>query len=178
MKSLAIALLTSLLGASSAAAQLPRAPAELDRLDFLLGEWEGGGWMEYAQGQRGEFKGTERVERRLGDRLVVLERSLTAWMGPRRGDVPVHEALGVFSWDPRSSGFVFRIWTARGDGGTSPAEVEDGRITWGYEDPRQGTIRYTITLTPEGAWHEVGDASRDGGETWHRFFEMTLAKRR
>lgn len=98
-------------------------------------------------------------------------------MGPERGDVPVHEALGIFSWDPRAEAYTFRTYTARGGNGDAHrAELDDGRVAWSYEDPSIGTVRYTITVTPDGTWHEIGDASADGGATWHRFFEMTLRR--
>lgn len=167
-----------LLLSAPAAAQLPLAPAELERLAFLEGEWEGEGWMEYAPGQRGEFRGTERVERRMGGRLVVVEGAFTARMGPDQDVVPVHHALGVFSYDAAADRFVFRAYTAQGANGEAhDAEVGVNEVVWGYEDPRFGTVRYTISLTPQGEWHEVGHASRDGGATWHRFFEMTLQRR-
>lgn len=164
-------------GAVPAGAQLPPVPEEMGRLDFLVGDWEGEGWMEVAPGQRAGFTGTERVEHRMGGRVVVVEGAFTVRMGPERGEVPVHQALGVFSWDPEADGFTFRTWTARGGHGEAhPAEITDGRIVWGYEDPRMGTVRYTITLTPDGAWHEIGEASSDDGVSWHQFFEMTLAR--
>jgi hypothetical protein len=152
---------------------------ELDRLEWLVGEWEGTGWMEYTPGQRAEFRGTERVERRMGGRLVVVEGRFTAWMGPEAGEVPVHEAVGIFEFDPRAGQFRFRTYTGFGPeaGGLHAAEVSDGRVVWGYEDPRHGTVRYTITRTDGDEWVEVGDASRDGGGTWHRFFEMRLRRR-
>jgi hypothetical protein len=154
-------------------------PESLDRLDWLVGEWEGAGWMEYSPGQRAEFRGTERVERRMGGRLVVVEGRFTAFMGPEAGDVPVHEALGIFDFDPRDDRFRFRTYTAFGPeaGGLYDAEVSEGRVVWGYDDPRLGTVRYTITRTDADQWLEVGDASRDGGATWHRFFEMRLGRR-
>lgn len=158
---------------------LPAAPPEMDRLGWLVGEWEGSGWSEYAPGQRAEFRGTERVERRMGGRLVVVEGRFTAQVGASAGEVPVHEALGLFQYDPGSDRFRFRTYTAFGAdvGGLHDAEVSEGRVVWGYEDPRLGTVRYTITRTDADEWYEVGDASRDSGETWRRFFEMRLARR-
>lgn len=154
---------------------LPAAPAEMEALAWLEGEWQGSGWLEYAPGQRGEFAGTERVESRMGGRLLVVEGEFSAWMGPEAGDVPVHQALGVMSYDPSSGRYLFRTYTARGGhGDAATAEVADGRIVWGYDDPAMGRVRYTITRTDDGAWHEVGHASRDDGESWHHFFEMTL----
>jgi hypothetical protein len=173
----AMALLGVLLAPAPVRAQLPPAPEAIDRLGFLVGEWEGTGWMEYAPGQRAGFRGTERVERRMGGRLVVVEGDFTAWMGPERGDVPVHQALGIFSYDPRRDGIVFRTYTAHWPGGDAHGvQVEENRLVWGYEDPRFGTVRFTITVTPGGEWHEVGHASRDGGATWHPFMEMSLRR--
>lgn len=168
-------------GPSGAAAQgaqgLPPAPVEMEAVAWLAGDWEGSGWIEYSPGQRAEFTGRERVERRMGGRLVVVEGEFTAWMGPRAGNVPVHQALGVISYDERGDRYQFRTYTARGGrGGARPMEVGAGRLVWGYDDPAMGRVRYTITRTEAGAWHEVGHASGDDGETWHHFFEMTLQR--
>lgn len=155
---------------------LPAVAPEMAALDWLEGAWSGEGWIEQAPGQRGEFRGTEVVEKRMGGRVVVVEGSFTAYMGPELGHVPVHQALGVLSWDASSGAHLFRTYTARGGTGEgNEAEVTDGRIVWGYDDPRMGTVRYTITRTPEGHWREVGHATRDG-ETWHQFFEMELRR--
>jgi hypothetical protein len=156
---------------------LPPVPAEMGALGWLVGAWEGSGWIEEG-GRRGEFRGTERVERRMGGRVLVVEGSFTADMGPERGEVPVHQALGVISWDGRAGHHVMRTYTARGGQGEAhEAAVSEGRIVWGYDDPRMGRVRYTLTRTGEGAWREVGHASSDGGETWHQFFEMELRRR-
>lgn len=156
---------------------LPPVPPEMEAVAWLEGEWTGSGWMEYSPGRRSEFEGTERVESRMGGRVLVVEGQFTAWMGPEAGDVPVHQALGVISYDARNDRFLFRTYTARGGNGEAhTAEVTEGRIVWGYDDPRMGQVRYTITHTEDGAWHEVGHASRDGGESWHKFFEMRLER--
>lgn len=171
-----VVLLTAV--ATPAVCQLPPVPAAMDRLDFLVGEWEGSGWMEWGPGQRAEFSGSEVVERRMGGRLVVVEGSFTAVLGPPGTEpTPVHQAFGVFSRGPADEGLVFRTYTARGGNGEAhEVEVGDERIEWGYEGPR-GLNRYTITLTESGAWHEVGHVSTDGGATWEQFFEMTLQPR-
>jgi hypothetical protein len=179
MRGICVAVVVSVLGGAPVAGQvLPEVPAALDRLDWLVGEWEGEGWMEYVAGQRGTFRGQERVERRMGGRLVVVEGSFATEI-PGAGEVPVHQAFGIFQYDPASDRFRFRTYTALGPGvgGLHDAEVGEGRVVWGYEDPRLGTVRYTLTRTEADEWLEVGDASRDGGATWRRFFEMRLARR-
>ena len=163
---------------SPASAQgLPPVPQEMATLAWLEGEWTGSARMEYSPGQLGEFEGSERVEWRMGGRVLVVEARFTAWMGPEAGDVPVHEALGVISYDAQNERFLFRTYTARGGNGEAHvAEVTEGKVVWGYDDPRMGRVRYTISRTDDGTWHEVGHASRDGGESWHEFFEMRLRR--
>jgi hypothetical protein len=173
-----LALCVSWLDVATAAAQLPPVPSAMERLDFLLGDWEGAGWMEYAPGQRGEFRGTERVERRMGGRVVVIEGSFTAWMGPDLGDRPVHQALGIVSWDAAAQRFAFRTYTAAGSGGDAKnVEVDGDGMVWGYDDPNFGEVRFTIALTPDGRWHEVGHVSQDGGADWRQVLELTLVRR-
>jgi hypothetical protein len=165
-------------GGATVHAQLPPVPPSMAALDFMVGEWEGSGWIEYAPGQRGEFSGRERVERRMGGRVLLVEGDFTSWMGPQQGHVPVHQALGVLSWDPAAAGFTFRAYTAQqSDAGAWRATVDGRRLVWGYEDPSFGVVRFTIEVDDDGTWHEHGVVSADGGETWRRFFEMTLRPR-
>ena len=45
----------------------------MKKLDFLVGEWKGEGWMEFVPGQRRTFRGTEVVQSKLGGLLVTIE---------------------------------------------------------------------------------------------------------
>lgn len=163
--------------APGAAQGLPPIPAAIEPLDWLVGEWEGSGWTTLGPVGRSEFKGTEVVERRMGGRLIVVEGEFTAWMGPELGDRPVHQALGIFGYDPVGDRLTFRTYTASGAGGEARAEVrENGGVVWGYEDAQTGKVRYTITRTPADEWHEIGEQSSDG-VSWTRFLEMTFTRR-
>lgn len=171
------AVLLAAAATTAALAQPPEPPSlePMQRLGFLVGTWEGEGWFEFEPGRRATFASREVVEARLGGRVLVVEGLHRAPMPGRPEPVPVHHALGVFSHD-EEEGYRFHTWLANGHGGEHAARLEDGALIWGYDDPRRGTVRYTITLSEAGEWVEVGDASRDG-ETWHRFFEMRLGKR-
>ncbi|HSH44336.1 MAG TPA: hypothetical protein VK966_00635 [Longimicrobiales bacterium] len=156
-------------GSGPADGFLPPVPAEMEAVSWLEGEWEGEGWMERG-GRRMEFQGGEKVERRMGGRLLVVEGDFAIEAGDRR--IPVHQALGIISWAP-DAGYTFRTYTARGGGGEAHgAAVSDGRVVWGFESPDGSRIRYTITRTAEGLWLEEGHVS-SGGD-WRQFFEMTL----
>lgn len=171
------ALLTAGWPVHAAAQVLPPVPAQIDALAWMVGEWEGEGWTTEGPGERNEFRGTEVVERRMGGRLVVVEGAFSAWMGPDMGHRPVHQALGIFSYDRAAGRLAFRTYTAAGAGGEASAEVrEDGALVWGFGDPGAGQVRYTLTRTPADEWHEIGERTTDG-ERWTRFFEMTLRRR-
>jgi hypothetical protein len=173
----ALALATAAALAPAARTQMPEPPslAPMQALDFLVGTWEGGGWMEYAPGQKVTFTSREVVEPRLGGRVLVVEGTHHAPMPGAPEPVVVHHALGVLS-HAEADGYRFRTWLANGHGGDFAARLDDGAVVWGYDDPRRGEVRYTIRLDDAGRWAEVGDARRDGGD-WHRFFEMTLTKK-
>jgi hypothetical protein len=59
----------------SPALSLARAPAAqrdaMKKLDFLVVEWKGEGWMEFAPGQRRTIRGTEIVQRKLDGQLMT-----------------------------------------------------------------------------------------------------------
>lgn len=156
------------------------APSEqveaMKKLDFLVGHWEGDGWIQRGPDQRFEFRGTEIVEHRL-DGLVVLVEGLHKTVIPETNEERViHHAFGVFSYDAESGGYRFRTHLTSGRGGDFEAHMEGDALIWGMENPQAGTIRYTIHLNEDGDWFEIGEASRDDGETWFQFFEMTLKR--
>jgi hypothetical protein len=88
----------------------------------------------------------------------------------------IHQALALLSYDPESRTYQ---WSAhRGDGKAlmTTAEIRGDAFVWGFEAP-WGRTRFTIRETSEGEWHEVGELTRDGGETWMKILEMTLQRR-
>ena len=48
---------------------------EMRKLSFLVGQWEGTGYFEYAPGQRRIFTETEDVQMKLGGLILVFEGS-------------------------------------------------------------------------------------------------------
>jgi hypothetical protein len=157
-----------------AAAQTPSAPSELQKLDFLLGEWQGEGWIEFGPGQRHTARQTETVQRKAGGALFLIEG-----LGlERRGDqdVPVHQAFAVVSYDSQAKRPRLRAWRAGGEEVTCEPELGERSLSWGFTDGRSGMqIKFTIKLNEAGQWVEVGESSRDG-KSWRQFMEMKLQK--
>jgi hypothetical protein len=156
---------------------LAQAPAVAQRdamkkLDFLVGEWKGEGWMEFAPGQRRRFRGTEIVQRKLDGLLLTIEGVHRSQAGGAAREVVVHQAFTVLSYDEKAKRYRFQAYTARGNEDTE-AKVADKQLVWGMTVPQFGKVRYTITRDDQGRWFEVGEVAQDG-KAWRKFFEMAL----
>jgi hypothetical protein len=147
----------------------------MKKLDFLVGEWKGEGWMEFAPGQRRSFKGTEVGQSKLDGLLLTIEGLHRGQLGGKGEEVTVHNAFAVVSYDDNAKRYRFQAHTARGNHEDAEARVTDGQLVWGMKVPQFGEVRYTIRLDDKGRWFEVGEVSQDGKE-WRKYFEMTLER--
>ncbi len=168
---LAIALLTV-----SPAALLAQAPAsgqrsEMKKLEWLAGNWKGAGWIQMGPQGRKEFTQTEAIQVKLGGLVLIIEGE-----GKSKEDgSSVHTALAFVSYDEGAKTFRWRAFTADGRQTDTVAEVGTNTLEWGLEIPQRGRMRYTIKRNEKGEWCEVGEMTRDG-QTWQKFFEMTLQR--
>jgi hypothetical protein len=146
----------------------------MKKVDFLVGQWKGEGWMEFAPDQRRTFKGTEVVQSKLDGLLLTVEGLHRGKVGDKE-DVVVHNAFGLLSYDDKGKRYRFQAFTGRGDFEDTEAKVTEKEMVWGMKIPQFGDVRFTVKLDDKGRWFEVGEVSQDGKE-WRKFFEMTLAK--
>jgi len=164
-------------------AQAPQQPSpstqatQMKKLDFLIGKWQGSGYVEYVPGQRGTFTETENIEAKLGGLVDVVEGTGTSKM-QNGAEAVTHSALAIVSYDESASAFRWQAYSAAN--GTAQyietqATVGDKTLEWGYQESRAGSFRFTIKLDEKGQWSEIGEVSHDG-KIWQKFFEMTLQK--
>jgi hypothetical protein len=160
-------------------AQVPTAPEKhvsaMASLSFLLGRWEGGGAIEPAPGQRYAFTSLEEVRMHVDGLVMSIEGIHFASVpGDQRGP-KVHHAFATIRFDAARGDYA--MTATRLDGATIEARgrVQDGTFVWGFQDPRAGHLRYTIRLSPDQRWSEIGERSSDG-VAWTKYFEMTLGK--
>jgi hypothetical protein len=170
---IAMAALAALLVSNPAAAQ-GAAPNPLDRLDFLMGSWSGTGVMTRGP-QRSEAQVTERAERVAGGGAVTLHGLGTIQPSGESAPRTVHDAYAVIWYDAALARYEMFAIRAGGVPIRTQPTVEENRLVWGFDDPRAGHIRFTVTRTPAGEWQEVGERSADGAD-WTSFFEMTLRR--
>ncbi len=177
MRSIAVAfvLLGSLTSALGAQEPLSFPLVAMEKLSFLVGEWEGEGWIQYEGSERIPFKATERVESRLGGLVLLLEGTRTGHVPGREGEVTLLHAFGVLSFDGPGNRYLMRAIRQDGSHVDGFFEFDGDFVQWGYDDPQLGALRSTVRLNESGQWYGVGDISRD--ETnWHRLYEVTLNK--
>ena len=150
---------------------------EMRKLDWWLGEWSGPASIQMGPGKPQQVLQTERVQSKLGGRVLLVEGLGKRKMDDGSAGEVVHDALAVVSYDEKAGKYVFDAWTARDGHVDAWLEVgEKQTATWGFDTPQGGRIRYSIRLTEAGEWNEIGEFSRDGNQ-WMKFFEMTLKKR-
>lgn len=176
MKTMFGAIVILIAATAAADAQQKQAAAvreAMDRLSFLAGSWKGTGSIQFGPNRRETAQISETGTLKLNKSVFLIEGRGTATAGGR--EIVVHSALGIISYDAAAKKYRMRTYRAGGEQLDPDIEVSDGKIVWSFESPRGGTIRFTLTVK-DGVWTEIGEASRDKGKTWYRFFEMKLKK--
>lgn len=155
-------------------AQSPARPAagEMKKLDFLVGRWQGEGWIMLGPNQRHTFSQTEDVQRKAGGTVLIVE-GLGKSADTSNAGATIHSAFAVVSYDQDAKVFRWRAFRADGSSVDTEAKVSGNMLVWGFRDARGVGIRFTVKLNEKGQWHEVGEMTRDG-QRWIKFFEMTL----
>jgi hypothetical protein len=152
----------------------PSRRVEMRKLDFLVGQWRGEGWIEYGP-QRRTFRQTESVEVKVEGEILVMDGLGKGKVPGKDEEVTVHSAFAVVSYDEKAKVFRWRAYRVGGNWIDTEAKVGDNRLEWGYHEERAGDIRFTILKNEKGQWVESGAISGDG-KTWRQFFEMTLER--
>jgi hypothetical protein len=128
--------------------------------------------MAFGPGQHQDSHVVEHAEYKLGGAVLVLEGVGRAGESGR----VVHNAFGIISYDRRKGDYTMRAYRADGQYVDAWIKPDGNGLTWGFDIPGMGSMRYTMTINAQGQWHEIGEMSRDKGATWNQFFEMTLDK--
>lgn len=150
------------------ALQQPALTGPIKEAGFLVGTWEGEGFMMTQDG-RHEATVREVITPKAGGTVLSLEG-----LGKDKATgAVVHDAFGVLFYDQQAKAYRMRSFVSSGQGGEFPATIKDGVIVWTLSGGGR-EVRYTIQLDEQGRWHEIGEYKT--GDAWTKFFEMTLKK--
>ncbi|WP_347175525.1 hypothetical protein [Polaribacter uvawellassae] len=156
-----ITLLISTLGFSQTSETDSISKAKIKKLDFMVGNWKGTGWMMGRNG-KSEFEQTERIEFKLDSTAVLIEGK-----GISKGKI-VHNALAILTYDKTNDNYIFRSYLPSGMNAEFKAEIIENKLYWYPND----NVRYIIWQNEKGQWYETGEYKRENA--WSQFFEMTL----
>jgi hypothetical protein len=159
----------------------PSVPAQMEQLGFLVGLWEGAGWVWAGPDERSSCDVTMDVEALLGGAVLVVQlRTASDTEGACRSLVQ-GEALRVINYDQWSKSYRVRSFMANGQNTDWEVEVDGGVLTCWYDDVRAGRTRFTLEQTPKGDLREFGDAknaiSPPDEEHWMPHHEFVLKRR-
>ncbi|HEX9828005.1 MAG TPA: hypothetical protein VGA80_15505 [Flavobacteriaceae bacterium] len=176
MKKLLYTLFFVLVGTLMAQAQDEAISNEnpLDKLKFIIGEWEGEGWMMTQTGKQ-STKIKETASCKAGGTVLVLEGLGTKLDTITNEEKVVHDAFGVIYLDPRTNTLALHAYK---DGYVNESNIEfinDKKIRWFLDIPNGSKIRFTADYSTENKWVEIGEFSRDGSN-WVQFLGMELTK--
>lgn len=144
--------------ASAPAQTTPPAPAELRKLDFLVGEWKGKGWMFDARGGRAaEMSQSVKVRRaddgsslRVKDVRTMKTPNVAPGGSPSYSSAPTDatvyydDAAGLFRW-------------RRDKDRRNPSELKiigPQTVRWEQRSETMA-LRVTVRVTEAGEWHET-----------------------
>ena len=147
---------------------LSHAQSGMEKMEPMVGIWQGDGWFMDQSGARLEFTQEEEITRELGNSALLIKGK-----GTSNGRI-VHNAMAIVMYDSATSTFNFHSFLADGRKlDTQIEELGNGKYEWGFETPR-GQIKYSIEINDD-KWYEKGEFSPDGSN-WFPFIEFNLTK--
>jgi hypothetical protein len=139
--------------------------AEVKKLSFLVGEWEGSGWMMGQDRVKRTFEQTENIQFKLDSKAILIEG-----LGKSDGKI-VHNALAIITSSGAGNRFDFQSFLPSGQKGTFNSEIKEDVYYWYPAE----SVRYIIKINDKGQWFEIGEFNQ--GDTWYTFLEMTLDRK-
>ncbi len=168
----ALLLAATLISTAPVIAQAPSLDAahaaEMKKLDWLAGRWEGEAIIQMGPDQKFTVQQTETIESKVGGTVLMIEGR-----GTMNGRV-VHDAFAIVTWDPEAKKHKVSAYLADGRSVVADAIAGDGTLEWQFDTPAV-SMRYLIERTEDGGWKETGFRNRPGEEPV-KFIEMALKK--
>jgi len=178
MKTIVLLLMSGLLGVLTtdtiAQPNPGKVTEELQKFNWMVGDWNGEAWYLARDQKKIRLIQKEHIITRLDGTIITMEGTgYDIPSGTEEAKV-VFQAFGILTYDLPNSKFVLRAYQGGNFIDSDLSPNPDGSFSW-VINTSYGKTRYTLKLTAEGKWNEVGEYSRDGTE-WVKNFEMTLTR--
>ena len=147
----------------------------MNKLSFLLGEWEGTGWRMTQTGKREYTRAFEKVKCRLDCGIFIVEGLGIKTDSINKESKVVHDAFGIIYHDAKTNSISMRAHTKETVTETVIEFLEEKLIRWNMDIPNGGKVRFTVDFKTANKWIEIGEYSRDG-QSWMKFLESELTK--
>jgi len=148
------------------------AKAAMEPLAWMAGRWSGEGTHQSPAGPRVVLQ-SEEVRTALEGALLVVEGTGREPGPDGAPGAVVFRAFGVLSSGDAGE-YRFAAWQGGRFVDAWAKLDDDGSMTWGFDTPDGGSVRYTIRRPEPDVWHETGAFRAAAGGEWRPFFEMTL----
>lgn len=152
----------------------PEAVNTADSLSFMLGTWEGEGWIKMGR-EKKTFLQTEILTSKVDGKVISLEGLGTSTDSLSKEVTKVHDAFGMIYYDTEQNGFrMIAFSTAAPMNNVEFKAVGKRKMRWQFVSEQGGTVRFTEDFSNPGKWLETGEYSMDG-QKWFPFFESHLS---
>lgn len=146
---------------------------QMAKLDFLVGEWKGQGWMYHYDGSKSEISQSMKVSREAdGSALRVKETKRVRVAG--FSDAPAQPHESTVSYDEQSKLYRWRVASSNRPGNPFEVKLLGPRSFQWVLHTRDGMLRTTINVNDNGEWHEERESLRSDG--WVKLQETVLKR--
>lgn len=142
----------------------------MQKVSFMTGDWVGTGWNLGSNGVRDYFTQTELVHYQVQGTVLLVDGQGYEVANPTK---IADSALAVLTYNDVTQQYRWEAFSAGNIVQDIPVVGAD-TFQWGLQFPPV-SIRYTLTFTDK-TWHEIGETSLDGGQTWNQTFQMDLVR--
>ncbi|WNJ20085.1 hypothetical protein [Pontibacter sp. G13] len=166
-----------LMVAMTGQAQPPAPDYSVKSFSFMIGTWQGEGWIMGRDRTRKTFQQTETIQPKANMRALQVEGLGYATDSTGVTDRVIHDAFGIISYNPAREGFTMLAFSDQGGRMECDfKQIGDKKLQWSFMNPGNGGyVRFTEDFSTEGVWVELGEFSRDGAQ-WFPFFQMKLIR--
>jgi len=150
--------------------------AEMKKVDWSLGQWEGEGWVESQSGGKLTFTANATTQSKLDGLVFLLEGSNKFRRPGDDSKVIINSHVSILNYDQKAKCYHLRSYREDGSYRENELKYVDHTFHWETRDENQGmNQRFTMRLGDDGRLIYTGETSPDQ-TNWHEFFHAVYRR--